>query len=82
MEARHLAAATNQNTTRPCNHVLPSRPQANQEVILVAVGPEYKTWEGGIDPATGVAHIGISYDKLCQSVRPGNIIKVRHAEIR
>jgi pyruvate kinase len=26
----------------------------DQEVVLVAVGPAYKTWEGGINPETGV----------------------------
>ncbi|GBF99836.1 pyruvate kinase [Raphidocelis subcapitata] len=50
--------------------------KADQEVVLEAVGPDYKTWEGGVDEATGVAHIGISYDKLCRSVKPGNIIKI------
>jgi pyruvate kinase len=25
----------------------------DQEVLLVAVGAEYKTWEGGINPETG-----------------------------
>ncbi|KAI8465728.1 MAG: pyruvate kinase [Monoraphidium minutum] len=50
--------------------------QADQEVVLVAVGPDYQTWEGGLDAATGVARIGVSYDKLCQSLKPGNTIKV------
>jgi hypothetical protein len=45
-------------------------------VVLVAVGPDYKTWEGGVDEATGVARIGISYEKLCRTTKPGNIIKV------
>ncbi|KIY96424.1 pyruvate kinase [Monoraphidium neglectum] len=49
--------------------------QADQRVVLEAVGPDYQTWEGGLD-SDGVAHIGISYDKLCQSLKPGNIIKV------
>jgi hypothetical protein len=53
-----------------------SPPQADQRVVLEAVGPDYQTWEGGLD-SDGVAHIGISYDKLCQSLKPGNIIKVR-----
>jgi hypothetical protein len=26
----------------------------DQEVILVAVGSAYKTWEGGMNPETGV----------------------------
>jgi len=49
---------------------------AGQEVLLVAVGHAYKTWEGGPDPDTGITKIGISYDKLCQSLKPGNIIKM------
>eukprot|EP00775_Hariotina_reticulata_P004018 gene4018-4268_t len=48
----------------------------DQEVLLVAVGHEYKTWEGGLNPQTGVAELGISYEKLATSVSPGNIIKV------
>ena len=50
--------------------------QAGQRVVLVAVGADYKTWEGGFDADTGVARIGISYEKLCQSLKPGNIVKV------
>ncbi len=61
----------------PPTHLPP--PQADQEVTLVAVGPDYKTWQGGVDEATGAACIGVSYEKLCQSVKPGNIIKVRAA---
>ncbi|WIA15846.1 hypothetical protein OEZ85_012601 [Tetradesmus obliquus] len=48
----------------------------DQEVLLVAVGAAYKTWEGGVNPETGVAEIGISYEKLAQSVAPGNMIKI------
>jgi hypothetical protein len=56
-------------------------PKADQEVVLVAVGPDYTTWEGGLDPATGKARIGISYEKLCQSLKPGNVIKVDGAMV-
>ncbi|KAF6260138.1 pyruvate kinase [Scenedesmus sp. NREL 46B-D3] len=48
----------------------------DQEVLLVAVGAGYKTWEGGVNPETGVAEIGISYEKLAQSVAPGNTVKI------
>ncbi|KAF8059377.1 hypothetical protein HT031_005182 [Scenedesmus sp. PABB004] len=47
-----------------------------QEVVLVAVGEEYKTWEGGLNPDTGVAEIGVSYDKLASSVAPGWLVKL------
>jgi hypothetical protein len=48
--------------------------EAGQEVIIVAVGDAYTTWEGGFDPAIGKVKIGLSYSKLCQSVKPGNTI--------
>jgi hypothetical protein len=51
-------------------------------VVLVAVGADYKTWQGGLDAATGVARVGISYDKLCRSVKPGNVIKVGRWRLR
>ena len=41
---------------------------------------DYTAWEGGYDEATGVARVGISYDKLCQGVKPGNVVKVRPAD--
>eukprot|EP00798_Chlamydomonas_sp_ICE-L_P012268 gene12268-15414_t len=44
---------------------------AGQEVTLVAVGADYVNWEGFKDEETGETKIGISYDKLCQSVKPG-----------
>ncbi len=50
--------------------------QADQRIVLVAVGDAYDTWEGGVDEASGQVRIGISYARLCQSVRPGNLIKV------
>lgn len=49
---------------------------AGQQIILVAVGSAYDTWEGGLDEARGMVKIGISYDKLCSSVREGNMIKI------
>jgi pyruvate kinase len=45
-----------------------------EEVIIVAVGSGYTSWEGGRDPDTGKVTIGLSYDKLCQFVKPGNLI--------
>lgn len=48
---------------------------AGQEVVVVAVGPEaYTKWEGYVEEDTGRAVIGLSYDKLCQYVKPGNTI--------
>eukprot|EP00878_Enallax_costatus_P046475 GHUV01056509.1.p1 GENE.GHUV01056509.1~~GHUV01056509.1.p1 ORF type:complete len:167 (-),score=44.37 GHUV01056509.1:133-633(-) len=49
--------------------------KAGQEVIVVAVGPDqYTQWEGYVEEDTGRAVIGLSYDKLCQYVKPGNTI--------
>lgn len=31
-----------------------------QEIVLVAVGAEYKTWEGGMNPDTGESCMGLS----------------------
>lgn len=42
-----------------------------------AVGPEaYTSWEGYVEKegSKGRAVIGLSYDKLCQYVKPGNTI--------
>ncbi len=47
---------------------------AGQPVTIHAVGDAYTTWEGYKDPATGETHVGLSYDKLCSSVKPGNKI--------
>lgn len=55
--------------------------QAGQEVIIVAVGDAYTTWEGGYDPAIGKVKIGLSYSKLCQSVKPGNTILMAGAQL-
>jgi pyruvate kinase len=50
-------------------------PHAGQEVVVVAVGPEaYTSWEGYVEKDTGRAVIGLSYDKLCQFLKPGNTI--------
>jgi pyruvate kinase len=43
-------------------------------VVVHAVGASYTTWEGHTDPDSGRAVIGLSYDKLCQYVKPGNTI--------
>ena len=45
-----------------------------QTVAVVAVGDGYTSWEGYKDEATGETRIGLSYNKLCQSVQPGGII--------
>jgi pyruvate kinase len=50
-------------------------PHAGQEVVVVAVGPEaYTSWEGYVEEDSGRAVIGLSYDKLCQFLKPGNTI--------
>ncbi|GFR42123.1 hypothetical protein Agub_g2966 [Astrephomene gubernaculifera] len=46
---------------------------AGQDVTVVAVGDAYDKWEG-YKEATGETRIGISYAKLCQSIKPGGII--------
>jgi hypothetical protein len=51
-----------------------SRRTAGQEVVVTAVGAAYTSWEGYLDEATGRAFIGLSYDKLCQFLKPGNTI--------
>ena len=40
----------------------------------MAVGAAYTSFEGYKDEATGETVIGLSYDKLCQFVKPGNTI--------
>jgi len=52
-----------------------------QELTIVAAGDEYTTWEGFKDEATGETKIGISYAKLCQSVKPGNVILIADGAI-
>jgi hypothetical protein len=44
----------------------------SQDVVIEAVGDKYMNFEGYADE-TGTC-IGLSYSKLCQSVKPGNII--------
>lgn len=41
---------------------------------MTAVGADYTTWEGYVDEASGRAVIGLSYDRLCQFLKPGNTI--------
>ncbi|KAL6747625.1 pyruvate kinase [Haematococcus lacustris] len=49
---------------------------AGQEVTLVAVGDQYTSWEGGLNPETGEVRIGVSYAKLCRSMSPGKRILI------
>ncbi|KXZ44735.1 hypothetical protein GPECTOR_63g60 [Gonium pectorale] len=48
--------------------------EAGQELTVVAVGDAYDKWEGYKDETTAETKIGISYAKLCQSIKPGGII--------
>jgi len=41
---------------------------------VTAVGSSYTSWEGYVEEDSGRAVIGLSYDKLCQYVKPGNTI--------
>jgi pyruvate kinase len=50
--------------------------EKGQEVKIVAVGTAYTSFEGYKDAATGETVIGLSYDKLCQHVKPGGRILV------
>jgi pyruvate kinase len=43
-------------------------------VEVHAVGASYTTWEGYLEPGSGRPVIGLSYEKLCQYVKPGNTI--------
>ncbi len=54
---------------------------AGQSIIVESVGAEYTTWEGFKDEATGETHIGLSYAKLCQSVKPGSKILLADGSI-
>jgi pyruvate kinase len=47
---------------------------AGQSIIVEAVGDQYTEFQGYKDEATGETRIGLSYDKLCQSVKVGNRI--------
>ncbi|KAG2454740.1 hypothetical protein HYH02_000576 [Chlamydomonas schloesseri] len=54
---------------------------AGQEVIVVGVGDEYTTWEGYKDKKTGETKIGISYAKLCSSIKVGGVILIADGAI-
>ena len=46
------------------------------QVKIVAAGAAYTSFEGYKDEATGETVVGLSYDKLCQHVKPGGRILV------
>ena len=50
-------------------------------MTIHAVGDEYVKWEGYKDAATGETHIGLSYGKLCSSVKAGNRILLADGSI-
>ncbi len=52
-----------------------------QDVVVVAVGDDYTSWEGYKDEATGETKIGLSYAKLCQSIKPGGVILIADGAI-
>ncbi|PNG99327.1 Pyruvate kinase, partial [Tetrabaena socialis] len=54
---------------------------AGQTIFIEAVGANYISWEGFKDEATGETRIGLSYDKLCTSVQPGNKILLADGSI-
>jgi hypothetical protein len=51
------------------------------QITIHAVGDDYTKWEGYRDDATGETHIGLSYAKLCSSVKPGNKILLADGSI-
>ena len=55
--------------------------EAGQSIVVEAVGAEYTKWEGYKDAANGETHIGLSYDKLCSSVKPGSKILLADGSI-
>eukprot|EP00195_Chlamydomonas_chlamydogama_P007138 CAMPEP_0202895824 /NCGR_PEP_ID=MMETSP1392-20130828/4951_1 /ASSEMBLY_ACC=CAM_ASM_000868 /TAXON_ID=225041 /ORGANISM="Chlamydomonas chlamydogama, Strain SAG 11-48b" /LENGTH=1605 /DNA_ID=CAMNT_0049580967 /DNA_START=110 /DNA_END=4924 /DNA_ORIENTATION=+ len=55
--------------------------EAGQQVTVVAVADEFTKWEGYKDEATGEIKIGLSYAKLCKSVKQGNIILIADGAI-
>ena len=55
--------------------------QEGQDIIVVAVGDAYDKWEGYMDEATGETKIGLSYGKLCQSMKPGSVILIADGAI-
>ena len=52
---------------------------AGQTIIVEAVGSRYTVWEGYKDD--NETRIGLSYDKLCSSVQPGNKILLADGSI-
>jgi len=54
--------------------------EAGQEVVIEAVGATYTKFEGYKEEG-GETRIGLSYDKLCQSVKPGNLILLSDGSI-
>eukprot|EP00983_Pelagomonas_calceolata_P011254 361554-Pelagomonas_calceolata.AAC.4 len=54
--------------------------EAGQSIIVEAVGAKYMEFEGYKEEG-GETRIGLSYDKLCQSVKPGNLILLADGSI-
>jgi pyruvate kinase len=54
--------------------------EAGQSIIVEAVGSRYTEFQG-YKEAGGETRIGLSYDKLCQSVKPGNRILLADGSI-
>ena len=54
---------------------------AGQEVTVVGVGEDYDKWEGYKDEKTGETKIGISYAKLCASIKVGGVILIADGAI-
>ena len=55
--------------------------EAGQSIIVEAVGDRYTEFEGYKDEETGDTRIGLSYAKLCQSVKAGNRILLADGSI-
>ena len=53
--------------------------EANQEIFIEAVGDKYVEFEGYKTPEE--TRIGLSYAKLCQSVKPGNNILIADGSV-
>ncbi|KAL6747633.1 pyruvate kinase [Haematococcus lacustris] len=54
---------------------------AGQSITVEAVGDRYTQFEGYKDEATGETRIGLSYAKLCESMKPGNRILLADGSI-
>ena len=67
--------------TCPSACPFPLLPPAGQDIIVAGVGEAYTTYEGYKNEETGETKIGISYAKLCTSVKPGNIILIADGAI-